>query len=278
MKTPESALDTRPPLKWAGGKYRLLARIRRHLPPAPRLIEPFVGSGAVFLNLDYPHYTIADCNRDLINFYSALKKAGGAFVAECAALFKPENNHKTRYLKLREEFNATRDTRRKAALFLYLNKHGYNGLCRYNASGEFNVPFGRFRGPRFPEKRLRQMQSKLVRARILCADFEPVMRTARPGDVIYCDPPYVPLSRTSNFTSYHTFGFGEDDQRRLARCTAEMRSRGVTVLVSNHETPMTRDIYRNADRVESIDVRRLISCNGSKRELARELLALYSAA
>jgi len=278
MKTPEAAPDTRPPLKWAGGKYRLLSRIRRRLPAAPRLVEPFVGSGAVFLNLDYPHYTIADCNRDLINFYSALKKSGGAFIAQCAALFVPGNNHKARYLTLREEFNSTRDTRRKAALFLYLNKHGYNGLCRYNASGEFNVPFGRFRGPRFPDKRLRQMQSKLARARILCADFEPVMRSARPGDVIYCDPPYVPLSRTSNFTSYHTFGFGEDDQRRLARCTVEMRSRGVTVLVSNHETPMTRDIYRGADRVDSVNVRRLISCNGSKRELARELLALYTPA
>ena len=238
------------------------------------MIEPFVGSGVVFLNSSYPRYTINDLNEDLITFYRALKKHKDEFISRCKPLFTPKNNSATRYYQLREQFNSTKDQELKSALFLYLNKHGYNGLCRYNASGEFNVPFGRYQKPYFPGKELRLMANKLQKTAICCEDFESIMRKAVPGDVIYCDPPYVPLSNTSNFTSYSAGGFRIEDQIRLAKVAKDISAKGIVVLISNHRTNFTRDIYKDA--IPSfLSVRRLISCNGSKRELAQELLALY---
>jgi DNA adenine methylase len=267
--------NVRPPLKWAGGKYQIVNKIREQLPKGNRLIEPFVGSGVVFLNSSFQRYTVNDLNEDLIAFYRSLKKLRDTFISRCKPLFTPENNAAERYYELRDEFNSTTDKERKSAIFLYINKHGYNGLCRYNASGEFNVPFGRYRKPYFPEKELRLMASKLQKTAICCQDFESVMRNAEPGDVVYCDPPYVPLSDTSNFTSYSAGGFRNEDQIRLARVAKDISTKGVAVLISNHRTRFTRDIYRDATRTSFLSVRRLISCNGSKRELAQELLALY---
>ena len=128
----------RPFLKWAGGKYRIIERIRELLPEGERLVEPFVGSGAVFLNTRYPTYLLADSNPDLINLYRILQTEGEAFIAYCKRNFTARNNSPESYYRLRDVFNTTRDLRRKSALFVYLNRHGYNGLCRYNAKGRFN--------------------------------------------------------------------------------------------------------------------------------------------
>lgn len=145
----------RPFLKWAGGKTNLVAAIRDAAPAhAFRLIEPFVGSGALALNLGCPINFLADANRDLIDVYAELKRGGERFIDECAVLFTRQNNAADAFYPLREEFNATRNRRRKAALFVYLNRHDYNGLCRYNASGGFNVPFGRYTAPRFPREEM----------------------------------------------------------------------------------------------------------------------------
>ncbi|MCY0881732.1 MAG: Dam family site-specific DNA-(adenine-N6)-methyltransferase, partial [Firmicutes bacterium] len=144
----------RPFLKWAGGKFRLVSRIRGVLPKGNRLIEPFAGSAALWLNTSYSHALIADVNPDLIQLYHTVQSHSFAFIAAARALFTPENNTAARYYALREEFNACTDPWRRSVLFLYLNRHGYNGLCRYNASGGFNVPFGRYHRPYFPEKEL----------------------------------------------------------------------------------------------------------------------------
>jgi len=143
----------KPFLKWAGGKYRIVHRIREQLPPGHRLVEPFVGSGAVFLNLDYPGYLLCDNNADLINLFQVLKEEGETFVKYCRDYFTPASNREEEYYRFRSEFNRTGNKKQKAALFLYLNRHGYNGLCRYNSSGEFNTPFGRYVKPYFPKKR-----------------------------------------------------------------------------------------------------------------------------
>jgi DNA adenine methylase len=267
---------TRPFLKWAGSKYRVLEHIRGMLPAGRRLIEPFAGSGAVFMNTEYDRYLLADSNADLISLYRILQLHGSAFIEECARLFQDRTNREDYYYRRREEFNRCRNPQRKAALFVYLNRHGYNGLCRYNASGLFNVPFGRYKRPYFPAGELMAFHARSARAEFVHLDFAAVMQAAQPGDVVYCDPPYVPLSPSANFTSYSTGGFDLPQQKLLAELAEQTRQRGIPVLISNHNTRFTRDAYRRANDIKRFYVRRFISCQGNKRGHAGELLALFS--
>lgn len=265
----------KPFLKWAGNKYKIVERIKALLPPGQRLVEPFVGSGAVFLNTEYPTYLLTDANKDLITLYQHLQVEGETFIDYCRPLFAPENNAKERYYALRDEFNSTGDSRRKSAIFLYMNKHGYNGLCRYNAKGGFNVPFGRYKRPYFPEAEMRHFIQKAQDATFEHTNFMATMSACQPGDVVYCDPPYVPLSKTANFTSYSANGFGWAEQTELARQAARLARRGIPVIISNHDTAEVRAVYEAA-AIETFEVRRFISCNGDKRDKAAELLALFS--
>src|SRR5688572_9742254 len=208
----QSVKPKRPFLKWAGAKTKLLHAIRAAMPTgAGRLVEPFVGSGTVGLNLGFPRNLLADANRDLIAVYQTLQQEGDAFIESCAPLFVPENNSAEAFYALREEFNQTTDARRKAALFIFLNRHGYNGLCRYNARGRLNVPFGRYDGPRFPRERMRLFHRFLQTCEVRHADFRAVIAESGAGDFVYCDPPYVPASDTANFTGYARDGFTSAD-------------------------------------------------------------------
>lgn len=265
----------RPFLKWAGGKYRLIDRIAASLPPGKRLIEPFLGSGAVFLNTQYERYLLADINPDLIHLYRTLQQERSEFIEYSRELFQPQWNRSERYYELRAEFNEISPGIRKSALFLYLNRHGYNGLCRYNLSGGFNVPFGKYKKPYFPANEMLAFADKAKRATFICADFESVMKRARRDHVVYCDPPYVPISPTAYFTSYAKHGFSLHDQERLAFQAKRLAQRQVTVVISNHENEVTRAMYRDAKLV-SFPVRRFISCNGQQRGQADELLAIFS--
>ncbi len=266
----------RPFLKWPGGKYRLVDRIRSALGPGRRLIEPFAGSGAVFLNTNYERFVIADSNLDLIDLYTRLVDDGDELIESSRELFLPGTNLRGHYYALRDEFNHTRHSRRRAALFLYLNRHCYNGLCRYNGSGGFNSPFGRYRRPYFPELEMRGFIAKAQTARFMHAGFEASMALARRGDVVYCDPPYTPLSRTAHFTDYHTGGFGWEDQERLAQIAQHLGRRGIQVVISNHDTVATRVLYSVLGaRIQSFKVRRTISCNAKQRNRVGELLAVF---
>ena len=266
----------RPFLKWAGAKTRLLSAIRLTAPDdVRRLIEPFAGSGAVALNLGRPTNLLADVNRDLIDVYRELKRGGDRFIDDCAKLFTKKNNSANAFYPLREEFNTTRNRRRKAALFIYLNRHDYNGLCRYNASGGFNVPFGRYVAPRFPREEMHAFYALLQRCELRHADFRTVLAQAGAGDFVYCDPPYVPVSATAHFTAYAKAGFGPQDQRELAACCRAASRRGATVVLSNHDTTETRALYAEADEIRELLVARHISCNSAKRTKVRELLAIY---
>lgn len=266
----------RPFLKWAGNKYQILKWILERLPSATRLIEPFAGSGAVFLNTNYERYLICDINPDLINLYQTLKTSGEDFIQYCKRLFIKSNNTEDGYYRLRRRFNATDDAAEKSALLVYLNRHGYNGLVRYNADSEFNVPFGRYRSPYFPLQEMRQFHAKARRAVFVCEDFRKAMARARRGAVVYADPPYVPLSPTSNFTSYARCRFGLAEQQALAWKAQQLARRGIPVLISNHNTPFTRTIYESA-RLTQFPVQRYISCKGNERREALELLALFDA-
>lgn len=273
---PLDANPVRPFLKWAGNKYRILSRIKDMLPEGTRLIEPFAGSGAVFLNTKFDHYLLTDNNPDLINLYNTLKQEGPDFIQYCKRYFTGKYNNADSYYQFRDKFNNKASIRQKAALFVYLNRHGYNGLCRYNSKGGYNVPFGRYKHPYFPEREMLIFHNKAERAEFAVGSFENTIQAAGQGDVIYCDPPYVPLSDSANFTSYSAGGFNLDRQQQLAKLAEQAARRGIPVLVSNHNTRFTREAYRNATQFKKFHVQRYISCNGQSRNNAGEVLALFA--
>lgn len=262
-------------LKWAGGKYSLVEHIQARLPQANKLIEPFVGAGSVFLNTQYKRYLLNDINPDLINLYNFLKAQPDAIIHDARSFFNGERNDEKMYYALREEFNATEDEYYRAILFLYLNRHGYNGLCRYSLAGRFNVPFGRYKKPYFPEHEMFVFAEKAQKATFTCLPFEKVFTRARRGNVIYCDPPYAPISKTAAFTSYAARSFGQDAQEKLAELAMRTaKKRGIPVLVSNHDLPLTRTLYKGAD-FSMLSVKRSISQNGATRKPVDEILAYF---
>lgn len=270
----ETTSYIRSPLKWVGGKYRLLPTLQKHLPLAKRLIEPFAGSAVLLLNTDYEHYWLNDINPDLILFYQSLKNHGPEFIKQCKKYFTQRYNDEKQYYKLREKFNVSPADMMRASIFLYLNRHAYNGLCRYNKKGLFNAPFGRYVKPYFPEKELHLLHQKSQRATFTCQPFETVMQDATKHDIIYCDPPYVPLSKTAHFTQYSGHYFEAEQQKQLSILAEQLKQSDITTLISNHNTKFTRDLYNQAKLVK-FKVRRFISCNGQKRNFVNELLAIY---
>jgi DNA adenine methylase len=264
----------RPFLKWAGGKFRVLDRILDALPVGERLVEPFAGSAAVSLNAGFQTSFVADFNVDLINLYGSIKEDAGRFVAEAAALFDGSRNNRESFDALRGEFNNSSDAFRRSVIFVYLNRHGFNGLCRYNAKGKFNVPFGRYTNPGFTRNEIEAFGLAAQTMEFAHTDFLTTMSAARAGDVIYCDPPYVPLSVTSNFTSYAPGAFGFAQQKALAEKARECALRGVPVVISNHDTAESRALYQGAE-IHTFEVRRFISSKASTRGNAPELLAIF---
>lgn len=266
--------SNKPFLKWAGGKFKIIQRILAELPEGKRLVEPFLGSGAVFLNAEYDEFLLADGNADLINLFLQVQQHGADFADYASSLFMPENNTEEAFYEFREEFNTTADIARKSALFIYLNRHCFNGLYRCNSKGRFNVPFGRYAKPAFPLKELLSFHQKSQGAIFVHQDFLTTLDQARVGDVVYCDPPYAPLTPTANFSSYTSVGFNQKEQERLAHKACELQERGVKVIISNHDTSFTRSIYQSA-RIVSFDVQRFISSKAKERNKAAELVACY---
>lgn len=262
-------------LKWAGGKYSLVEDIQRHLPDGEQLVEPFVGAGSIFLNTDFEHYVLADINPDLINLYNLLKTDSQRYIDEAKRWFTPEHNRKEVYLTVRSEFNGSDDVFYRSLAFLYMNRFGFNGLCRYNKKGGFNVPFGSYKKPYFPQAELEFFAEKAQKATFICEGYPETFRQAKQGSVIYCDPPYAPLSNTANFTSYAGNGFSLDDQAALADIAEETAlQRNIPVLISNHDTTLTRRLYHGAT-LNVVQVKRTISRNGAGRNKVNELLALF---
>ena len=272
---------TRAFLKWAGGKYSLVedihARLKKASASADTLVEPFVGAGSVFLNTDFKHYILNDINADLINLYTELKRTPDEFISDAKKLFVELNNHPEAYYEYRVQFNQSNDVYDRAILFLYMNRHGYNGLCRYNLKGIFNVPFGKYKRPYFPEKEMNFFAQKAQQATFTCLGYDEVFKLIPENAVVYCDPPYVPLSKTASFTSYAKGGFNLDDQANLANLAEQTAFENNTpVLISNHDTVWTRKIYSQA-ALDEIQVKRTISPKGGSRNKVNELMAMYLA-
>lgn len=293
----------KPFLKWVGGKRQLLPVLRRFYPQTMgRYFEPFVGSGAVFFDLasrgqiNGRGAVLSDDNADLIACYRCISRSVDDVAA---ALDRLAADHAARgracYMQVRDEhFNPLRAAWRDrgaqlddypaelAAMLIYLNRTCYNGLFRLNASGEFNVPPGRYDRPKVIDRPLLTRVSHALSSpgiRIEHAPFDCVLEEAAAGDFVYFDPPYAPLSRTANFRGYTGRGFSHDDQHRLQQTLVTLASRGVNVLLSNSVAPSISRLYEEHPDVMGAGLktwrfpaRRAINSRADRRGEVEELV------
>ncbi len=265
LKPPEA----KPFLKWAGGKRGL---IRQYEPFFPRefrrYFEPFLGSGAVFFHLRPGWAHLSDGLEELINCYLAVRDEVEGLIALLRAhIFEREYYYRLRALKPEALSPIERASR-----FLYLNRTCYNGLYRVNSRGRFNVPIGSYKNPTICDaENLRAAGAALKGVELIFAPFSHVLELAGAGDFIYLDPPYFPLSPTSNFTGYTPESFGEPEQRELSRVFRGLDRRGALLMLSNSDHPLTRELYRSF-RVREIQAPRAINRKAEGRGYVGELL------
>jgi len=274
--------DVKPVLKWAGGKRQLLEPIlsfvERSFPDRiEKYYEPFAGGAAVFFALvarsKFARARLSDMNADLIRVYTELRDNAEAVIAELEKLAALELSKETYYL-VREKVRAKRPGKdsARAARLIYLNRTGYNGLYRVNSSGEFNVPYGSYKNPRVLDPpRLRAAAEALQGVELAVEDFESSCKKAKRGDFVYYDPPYVPVSKTASFAAYHSVAFTSAEHARLAQTFARLTKRGVKTLLSNSDTPETRELYRAFD-THTVHATRAINSNATRRGTVPELL------
>ncbi|ECR8549387.1 Dam family site-specific DNA-(adenine-N6)-methyltransferase [Salmonella enterica] len=266
----------RPFLKWAGGKYSLLPDLYQLIPAGMRLIEPFVGGGSVFLNSDkHACFLLADVNTDLINLYQMLAVVPGAVIRHARVMFDRLNNAES-YTALRDEFNAqVMDGPERAAAFLFLNRHCFNGLIRYNRNNQFNVGWGKYPSPYFPLDEINAFTEMAHNCVFMTAGFRRTLALAGEGDVVYCDPPYEPMPGTAGFTNYAAGGFTWDDHIALTECCVAAHQRGARIVIGNSTAPRVVDLYSQYGfEIHHISARRSISSKGSTRETAKDLVAI----
>lgn len=298
-------MSARPFLKWAGGKRQLIPQLQKFVPARfNQFFEPFVGSGALFFHLasterieGHPTW-LTDINRDLLGTYSAL---GRSVEPVIAALEEHERLHRAspqkHFYRVRDDlFNPQRSPLfgtplassideyppALAAMFIYLNRTGFNGLFRLNSRGAFNVPAGRYANPRICDaENLRAVAAVLSSGDVNVdyGSFESVLERASSGDLLYFDPPYAPVSATANFTGYTAAGFAENDQRRLRDVAIDLANRGCHVVVSNSTAPIIEKLYesnraarRAGLRTHRVAARRAINSNASLRGNVTEFI------
>ena len=272
---PSSALARpRPFLKWAGGKGQLLPELLARLPKQFRAYhEPFVGGGALFFELyalgrlkAAVHLT--DRNPPLIDTYETVRTDVDAVIRR----LRRHRNDEAAFYRVRGQDPRRLSPAARAARVIYLNKTCYNGLYRENRSGEFNVPFGRYVNPAICDaENLRAVAAALEGATLSCAPYEAVLDRAAPGDLVYFDPPYQPVSATSSFTAYHRDGFGPADQERLRDLFATLAGRGVHVLLSNSDTPLVRSLY-GSFAIDRVHASRAINSRADRRGKVAEVI------
>jgi len=269
----------RPILKWAGGKSRLVPLILSRLPPQiETYVEPFVGGAAVFFALAaekrFKRAVLGDKNRELIDVYKGVKADVDGVIALLTDYAR--RHDEDTYYATRELDPDALDLAQRAARLIYLNKTGYNGLYRVNRQGRFNVPFGRYDNPKICNEPRLRAASEVLRARgvsIKVADFEALSAQVEPGDAVYFDPPYVPLTKTASFTGYHSEVFGAEEHRRLAEVFSRLTARGVGAVLSNSGGKETRKLYvGDAVDVEKVMVGRPINSSAGKRGAVAELV------
>jgi DNA adenine methylase len=268
-------LQPAPIVKWVGGKSRLLSQLSPLLPPGVALmrhVEPFVGGGAMFFARRPTRALLCDVNPMLIATYEAVRNDAEALIEQLERLAR---EHDARaYYRVRERYNRGRKlaAAQRAAMFIYLNKTCFNGLHRVNRRGEFNVPAGRYDNPRIlNEDALRAASAELSRAELMCSGFERLLTTAKPGDFVYLDPPYEPVSQTASFTAYAQDGFGREDQLRLRDVFAVLDRRGCKLMLSNSDVPFIRDLYARWN-IARVSASRAVNSDPSKRGPVQEVV------
>ena len=298
-----SVAKVTPLLKWAGGKRQLLPALAQHYPAKfGRYFEPFFGSGAVFFDLfsqgilDGRPVHLSDANPDLVGLYRTVRDDTDAVVE---ALRRLEREHRLGgdgcYYDVRDGFNATRAsllgagsaatvagyTPELAAMLLFLNRTGFNGLFRLNRQGAFNVPVGRYVNPRICDPDHLQAVAAAFRrpgVTIDCRPFDEALAEADHSDFVYCDPPYEPLSRTASFASYTASGFTMFDQRRLQQAVVTASRRGAFVVVSNSSAPAIEETYgttaakRAQLKISYVPARRAINSRATSRGVVNEVI------
>ena len=268
----------KPAIKWVGGKRQLIPKLMEYKPKKfNRYYEPFIGGGAFLFALQPTKFLINDLNSELINMYKVIKTSTEELL-EILEEYQSKNT-KEFYLKIRA---IDRDPKRfsklsnieRAARLIYMLKVDFNGLYRVNKKGQFNVPYGRYKNPKIADHDvLVEIQKFFNRTenKIICGDFERAVEDTEKGDFVYFDPPYVPLTDTSDFTSYTSEGFGLEDQKRLRNVFYSLGEKGVKVMLSNSDTPITREIYKNAN-IHEVQATRAINSVAKKRGKVGELI------
>ncbi|EHN5988912.1 Dam family site-specific DNA-(adenine-N6)-methyltransferase [Salmonella enterica] len=272
------AVRTKPFLKWAGGKFSVIDEVLAHMPRGRRLIEPFAGGGSVFLNAGFDEVIANDACDDLILTYQVMQCEPLALTDKAYAMFQEGNNHDY-FDKLKARFNKREIMTQleRAAAFIYLNRHCYNGLMRYNRLGEFNVGFGKYRQPYFPRAELEAFAAVARRCTFAVADCNDTVALAGEGDVIFCDPPYEPMPGKSGFTNYSGQSFRFDDQVRLAQSLKAAHQRGASVVITNSGAPAIRELYTSMGfDVRPLRARRSISCTGETRETVTDIIGVLA--
>lgn len=270
-----------PFVKWAGGKRQLLDRISEKMPKSyNNYFEPFVGGGAVLFELQPQRAVINDINSALTNTYKIICEKPQDFIREIKKLDSEmwENGKKYYYYLrghyndklIKEEFDVE-----LATLFVFVNKHCFNGLYRVNGKGLFNVPYNNSRRVSIDDASILQISEYLKNVEILTGDFEEACREAQKGDFIFFDSPYAPLNPTS-FESYTKEGFDVESHKRLASLFDELTKRGCFCMLTNHNTEFINELYGNKGyKIDVVSVKRSINSDASKRTGEEVIICNY---
>lgn len=276
----------KPVIKWVGGKTQLLEHIKERLPinfnkySYQKYYEPFLGGAAVLLDLNPTNSVVSDINSELINMYIQVRDNVEEVIEFLTIL---DNQHeiwsepKEYYYMVRGNFNECLGvgSAKQAARFIYLNKHCFNGLYRVNKKGEFNVPFnGKLSGWSADPDHLRELSTRLKNVDIRCGSFEDTVKDAGNNDFVFFDSPYAPITATS-FTDYTKEGFDYEDHVTLAATFKLLTDRGCYCMLTNHDTPLIRELYKDF-RIEVVDVRRSINRKGDGRTGKEVIITNYN--
>ena len=270
VQSKSACVTPRPFLKWAGGKSKLIQQYTHYFPKDYKTYyEPFLGGGAVFFYLNPTSAVLTDINAELINTYRCVRDN----VEELILFLNTHqlNHCQPYYYQVRQ--GKALSTIEKAARLIYLNKTCFNGLYRENSKGEFNVPLGRYKNPKICNPSLlRSVSSALQKTQLEVRPFEAILNHASSSDdFVYFDPPYHPVSPTSNFTAYSRKAFSSNDQIRLKEVFTKLASQGVKVMSSNSDCEFIRELYRDFN-IYPILAPRLINSKASKRGRISEVL------
>jgi DNA adenine methylase len=263
----------RPFLKWAGGKGQLLHELKTRFPVKfEQYHEPFLGGGALFFYLMPTKAYLSDINPDLVNTYQIVKNKLHELIEDLHHhIHEKSYFYKIRGIDRTTHFKKWTDVQ-KASRFIYLNKTCFNGLHRVNSRGQFNVPFGDYKNPTIADEiNLGRCSTALQKAAICCKDYHAVLDQAQKSDFVYFDPPYVPVSTTSNFTGYSKNGFRTEDQEALRDLCIALDKKGVYWMLSNSSTPLILDLYKDF-RLSSIEASRVINSKGTLRGRISEVI------